>query len=147
MINQLQRSCSNWLSNNSSSGEIFNSSKYEYERALKNSGYQQAKLIFNKKEHRKQERNHSQNIIWFNPPFTRNVTINIVKWFLNLVDTNFPKSNKLHKIFFYICIYIQALHIFELKLQSPGTIFFVCLGINQQKLKKEKPNNTSYLTK
>ena len=33
-------------------------------------------------------------------------------------------------LFFFV---IQVLHIFKLKLQSPGTIFLVCLGINQQK--------------
>ena len=36
-------------------------------------------------------------------------------------------------IYIYIYIFIQVLHIFKLKLQSPGTIFLVCLGINQQK--------------
>ena len=33
-------------------------------------------------------------------------------------------------LFFF---FIQVLHIFKLKLQLPGTIFLVCLGINQQK--------------
>ena len=49
VIKQLPTSISERLSNNSSSEEIFNASKYEYETALKNSGYQQTKFIFNKR--------------------------------------------------------------------------------------------------
>ena len=98
MIKQLPTSITKWLSNNSSSEDIFNASKYEYETALKNRGYQQTKLIFNKNEHKKQKRNRNQNLVWFNLPFSRNVTTNVVKRFLNLLDIHFPKSNKLHKI-------------------------------------------------
>ena len=99
VIKQLPTSISERLSNNSSNEEIFNASKYEYETALKNSGYHQTKLIFSKKEQRKQKRIRKRNIIWFNPPFSRNVTTNVAKRFLNLLDIHFPKSNKLHKIF------------------------------------------------
>ena len=87
------------LSQNSSSEEIFNASKYEYEKALKNSRNQQTELIFNKKEERKHKRNLSLNIILFNPPFSRNATTDVAKRFLDLLDLNFPKTNKLHKIF------------------------------------------------
>ena len=40
VIKQLPTSINERLSNNSSSEEIFNASKYEYETALKNSSYQ-----------------------------------------------------------------------------------------------------------
>ena len=53
VIKHLPTSISERLSNNSSNEEIFNTSKYEHETALKNSGYQQTKLIFSKKEQRK----------------------------------------------------------------------------------------------
>ena len=99
VIKQLPTSITKRLSNNSSNEEISNALKYEYETALKNSSYQQTKLIFSKKEQRKQKRIRNQNIIWFNPPFSRNVTTNVAKRFLNLLDIYFPKSNKLHKIF------------------------------------------------
>ena len=56
-IKQLPTPISKQLSNNSSSEEIFNAPKYEYETALKNSSYLQTKLLFNKKEHRKQKQN------------------------------------------------------------------------------------------
>ena len=97
VIKQLPTSINEGLNNNSSSKEIFNASKYEYETALKNSSYQQTKMIFNKKEHRKQKQNHSRSIIWFNPPFSRNVTTNVAKRFLNLLYIHFPKSRYLTK--------------------------------------------------
>ena len=50
-------------------------------------------------QQRKQKRNRGRNIISFNPPFSGNVTTNIAKRFLNLLDLEFPKSNKVHMIF------------------------------------------------
>ena len=99
VIKQLPTSVSEQLSNNSSNKEISNASRYEYETTLKNSCYQQTELIFNKKEHRKQEWNRNRNIIWFNPPFSWNITTNAAKRFLNLLDIHFPKSNEHHNIF------------------------------------------------
>ena len=99
VIKQLPTSISKQLSNNSSSEGIFNASKYEYETALRNSGYQENEVIFNKKKHRKKKRNRNQNIIWFNPPFSRNVTTNVAKRFLSLLEIGFSKSNKLHQLF------------------------------------------------
>ena len=93
LIKQLPRSISERLSNDSSNEEIFNASKYE------NTSYQQTKLIFRKKKHRKQKRIRNRNIMWFNPPFISNVNTNVAKRFLYLLDIHFPKSNKLHKIF------------------------------------------------
>ena len=49
VIKQLQISIGELLMNDSWSEEIFNASKYEYEAALENSGYQQIELLFNKK--------------------------------------------------------------------------------------------------
>ena len=43
--------------------------------------------------------NRQRKIIWFNPPCSANVNTNIAKKFLQLIDTHFPKKNRLHKIF------------------------------------------------
>ena len=61
VIKQLPTSISERLSNSSSTEDIFNASKYEYETALKNNGYQLTKLIFSKKEQRKQKRIRKPN--------------------------------------------------------------------------------------
>ena len=62
-------------------------------------GYNHVKLTFNKEEHQPLKRTRHRNVIWFNPPFSRNVTTNVAKKFLSLLDKHFPKSNNLHKIF------------------------------------------------
>ena len=50
------------------------------------------------REHRK-ENNQNRKIIWFNPPYSKQVSTNIAKHFLNLQDQHFPKQHRLHKIF------------------------------------------------
>ena len=99
IIKELPTSTAKRLSKNSSSIEIFNSAKVEYENALENSGYHSIKLNYTQTKENKSKHNRSRNIIWFNPPYSRNVITNVAKSFLNLLDHHFPKSNKLHKIF------------------------------------------------
>ena len=38
-------------------------------------------------------------IIWFNPPFSLNVSINIGKTFFSLLGKHFPKTHQFHKLF------------------------------------------------
>ena len=40
-----------------------------------------------------------RKITWFNPPFSANVKSNIGKDFLKLIDSAFPATNPLHKLF------------------------------------------------
>ena len=47
----------------------------------------------------KNQKRRKQNIIWFNPPFSTSVSINVEKTFLKLVTKHLPRSHKLHKIF------------------------------------------------
>ena len=104
VIKQLPSSIEDRLSQNSSDNKIFDSVKKEYEEALQKSGYK-TKLEY-KHNHNdinensnKTKKQRKRNIIWFNPPFNRDVRTNIAKTFLKLIDKHFPRSNKLHKIF------------------------------------------------
>ena len=75
----------------------FNAAKVEYEDALNKSGYNvDLKYTNNKSEKRKTRK---RNIIWFNPPFSKSVSTNVAKTFLQLITKHFPRSHKLHKIF------------------------------------------------
>ena len=56
-----------------------------------------SKLSFMPKKPRR--RNRQRNVIWFNPPFSKNVETNVAKSFLKLIDKHFPDNNTLHKIF------------------------------------------------
>ena len=99
IIKQLPISVSNRLSNNSSNKQVLICQKVNMKKALRGSGYKNVSLIYTDKKDIKQKRDHSCNMIWFNPPFYKNVSTNLAKWFLNLLDQHFPKSNKLHAIF------------------------------------------------
>ncbi len=57
------------------------------------------KLDYMKQAPQKTHRNRQRNIIWFNPPFSKNVKTNIARNFLCLIDKHFPPNHKLHKIF------------------------------------------------
>ena len=96
---QLPISINERLTKNSSNSEIFDNAKPEYEEALRNSGYENPRLSFTRKSTIKRGRQRKRNIIWFNPPYNKNVSTNVARLFLNLVDKHFTKKNNLHKVF------------------------------------------------
>ena len=69
-----------------------------YQNALGNSNFSH-KLEYTPHETQRPRRNRQRNVVWFNPPFSKNVKTNIARSFLHLVDTHFPAGHKLHKIF------------------------------------------------
>ena len=95
-IKQISNFIQERLSKNLSNEEIFNTAKWEYEDALKKSGF---KVDFKYTKNQQKPKNRSQNIIWFNPPFNKAVSTNIAKIFLRLINRHFPKSHRLHNIF------------------------------------------------
>ena len=99
IIKQLTKTISERLSRNSSSIEIFNSSKLEYEDALKKSGYTEPLIYIPPRPPGRNLNGRKRKIIWFNPPFNANVSTNVAKTFLRLIDKHFPRSHKLNKIF------------------------------------------------
>ena len=99
ILKQIPISINNRLNQNSSSEQIFNDSKFDYVEALKISGYKNVELKYNHEKTKKTKRTRKRKIIWFNPPFNKNVSTNIGKKFLNLIDKHFPRNNKLYKIF------------------------------------------------
>ena len=85
------------LSDISSDEQQFDAAAQEYQHALQRAGYEH-KLKFEKSVTHK--RNRNRKIIWFNPPpSSKNVSTNIGRKFLNLIDMHFPRDNKLHEIF------------------------------------------------
>ena len=88
------------LSRNSSKADRFNNTKLEYEEALKQC-WHTTKLTYTPPNHEQNNvrRKRQRKIIWFNPPFNLDVSTNVAKIFLNLIEKHFPRSSKLHKIF------------------------------------------------
>jgi len=98
IIKQIPLAIEKRLSNLSSNEEIFKSSTPHYEEALKRSGYTH-KFQYNPDQQQNRNRNRKRKIIWFNPPFNKNVSTPIAKQFLNIAKKHFPKDSKFHKIF------------------------------------------------
>ena len=44
-------------------------------------------------------KNRRRKIIWYNPPFSKNMATNVGRTFLKILDEEFPESHVLHKIF------------------------------------------------
>ena len=98
ILKQIPESISKRLSRNSSNKEIFNNYKEDYETAIRKSGYKEPlKYIDNTVNTRR--KNRSRQIIWFNPPYSKGVSTNVAKQFLELLDKHFPSNNKLNRIF------------------------------------------------
>ncbi len=84
----------------SSDEESFQSTSPQYQQSLQSSGYNH-KLKY---QHppiysTTRTRNRQRNIIWYNPPFSKNVSTNIGQIFLKIIDEEFPTEHPLHKIF------------------------------------------------
>ena len=97
IIEDLPKMINKRLSELSCNKDVFDKAKLLYEKSLQESGcktsmsYAQTEVKTNK--------NRSRNIIWFNPPFSKNVKTNIGKIFLKLIKKDFPNHHRLHKIF------------------------------------------------
>ena len=100
VIKQLPIAIEKRVSELSSSEEIFNQSKGYYEKALENSGYNyELKYSPNTQDVNQNKRRRKRKIIWFNPPFSKNVTTKVATYFNNLVKKHFPPSHKFGKLF------------------------------------------------
>ena len=88
----------------SSNEQVFNEARPIYEKALKDSGFNESLTYTGPRVERNNQQRDASNsrkrkIIWYNPPFSKNVKTNIGQKFLGLVDKHFPRGSKLHKKF------------------------------------------------
>ena len=86
---------SNRISDLSCNKEEFDKVKSVCESALKDSGHISS-MSYNTSNTQNARRNRNRKIIWFNPPYSKNVKTNIGKLFIKLVRKDFPKNNKYH---------------------------------------------------
>ena len=88
------------LSSVSSDHEVFNEASAPYQEALRKSGYA-FKLEFKPPPQQPPSQKHKRqrNVIWFNPPYNKNVKTNIGRGFISLIERSFPAGHKLRKFF------------------------------------------------
>ena len=79
--------------------ESFDTFKVDYEKALADS-HLHSKLTYAAPSGAEtaKPRTRKRNIIWFTPPYSAALTINLGKEFLKLLDKHFPRNHPLHKI-------------------------------------------------
>ena len=102
IIKNIPEAINRRLSEISSDEEVFKDAAPPYQEALQKSGYSYT-LKFTppqqSPESTTNKRKRQRNIIWFNPPFSKNVQTNIGREFLNLIEKCFPPNHKLRKLF------------------------------------------------
>ena len=98
IIKQIPIAIEKRISDLSSSEQIFEQAKGYYEKSLKESGYNY-KLQYSPNANKTKRNSRKRNIIWFNPPYSKNVTTKVAAYFINLVKRHFPSNHKFHKIF------------------------------------------------
>ena len=90
IIKQLPLSVERCLSKLSSNEKIFNDSIPIYQEALIKAGSNH-KLTYQKQGQKKENSQQcKRQIIWFIPPYSKNVTTKVGKFFLCLIDKHFP---------------------------------------------------------
>lgn len=100
IIKQLPLSVETRLSKLSSDEQIFNEASKHYQETINKCGYNH-KLTFTKSSNTAAapDKVRKRKIIWFNPPFSKNVSTNLGRLFLNLVNKHFHKEHRYSKIF------------------------------------------------
>ena len=101
IIENIPKSINKRLSEISIDERSFNEAAPLYQKALDDSRYNH-RLMFtpNISQSSNSTRMHCRrNIIWYNPPFSKNVATNVGRTFLEILNEEFPESHVLHKIF------------------------------------------------
>ena len=99
IIKHIPASIETRLSNLSSTETIFKESTTHFENNLRQSGYNK-NLSYKPTDTKHQKHiKHKRKIIWFNPPFSKNVSTKIGKSFLSLLDLHFPRNRIYSSIF------------------------------------------------
>ena len=100
IVREIPSSVSSRISNISSNQSIFNSSIPIYNESLTKSGFNDDTIYTPVIESNNSERNKTwkRKIIWFNPPYSMNVEINIGKTYLKLVKKHFSTATTLRSV-------------------------------------------------
>ena len=101
IIKQIPNIVSDRISQLSSNKEIFLKAAPYYNKALSDSNYTETIEYKPKidKNTTSKKKTRSRKILWFNPPYGKNVKTEVGKIFIKLIKKHFPKDNKYYKLF------------------------------------------------
>ena len=96
ILKQIPKMTSQRLSALSCNETEFDKVSPQYEEILKKSGFSE-KLVYVRPSVRSRRRRNRQ-VLWYNPPFDRQVKSNVGKTFLDLIDRHFPPNHRLRRL-------------------------------------------------
>ena len=99
ILNNIPVAINKRLNKLSSNEDHFNAAAPQYQAALQESGYSYRLYYDPESPQPSKKRNRNKQVIWFNPPYSKNVATSIGKKFLQIVDSCFDATNPLRKIF------------------------------------------------
>ena len=84
----------------SSDQEVFDEAAAPYQDVIRKSSFT-FKLEFKPppQETPSQKRKRRRNVIWFNPPYNRNIKNSIGREFISPIERSFPSGHELRKVF------------------------------------------------
>ncbi len=91
VIRQLPASVNTRINSLSCDRETFDNAAPLYNDALRRSNFE-TMLTYEEPSTNSTRRNRQRKIIWYNPPYSRNVETNIQRNFLQLIDKHFPPT-------------------------------------------------------
>ena len=97
VLKQIPVSISKRISNISSDEEVFNKSAPYYTNALKQAGHVNG--ISYRPDTGSKRKNRPRKIIWFVPPYSKSVSTNVARTFLNIVRKHFPTNTRFSKLY------------------------------------------------
>ena len=101
LVQNIPKMVQSRLSELSKTKRIFQEEIKPYETALCQAGHNE-KLEYTNQytfTSTSKKRNRHRNVIWYNPPFNKEVSTNLAAKFLRLIDKHFPKDSPLHRHF------------------------------------------------
>ncbi len=98
VIRQLPASVNTRINSLSCDRETFDNAAPLYNDALRRSNFE-TMLTYEEPSTNSTRRNRQRKVIWYNPPYSRNVETNIQRNFLQLIDKHFPPNNRLNTLF------------------------------------------------
>ena len=87
------------LSTNSSTPQAFSDAAPPYNQAFSECGYKHVLRYRPEASREPKKRRTGRKILWFNPPYSTEVSSNVTRLFLNMLAKHFPPGSDLRKLF------------------------------------------------
>ena len=98
ILRELPKSINKRINALSCDRQTFDQSAPTYSDALSKSNFN-VQLEYEQQNNTRKRHNRQRNVLWYNPPYSKNVKTNLAQNFLQLIDKHFPPNNKLNKLF------------------------------------------------